>query len=154
MIKWFKWIKITLDITLEEKIWLLNQQEKVDSAGHKEEEKDQILVSEESTEDQKVNLIQDQNHLLGNLIKITYWIYFNLKFIIFFYRSPSRNKYRKRRNDRDRDRERESYRERDNQRDRERVRERDRSPSDSSKSRSKHRNNKKRSRRSRSRSRS
>ena len=64
--------KITLDITLEEKIWLLNQQEKEDSVEYKEEEKDQIQISEENIEDQKVNLIQDQNHLLGNLIKITY----------------------------------------------------------------------------------
>ena len=53
--------KITLDITLEEKIWLLNQQEKEDSVEYKEEEKDQIQISEENIEDQKVNLIQDQN---------------------------------------------------------------------------------------------
>lgn len=59
--------KITLDITLEEKIWLLNQQEKVDSVEYKEEEKDQIQISEENTEDQKVNLIQDLNHLQGIL---------------------------------------------------------------------------------------
>ena len=61
--------KITLDITLEEKIWLLNQQEKEDSVEYKEEEKDQIQISEENIEDQKVNLIQDQNRLQGNFYK-------------------------------------------------------------------------------------
>ena len=61
--------KITLDITLEEKIQLLNQQEKEDSVEYKEEEKDQIQISEENIEDQKVNLIQDQNRLQGNFYK-------------------------------------------------------------------------------------
>ena len=61
--------KITLDITLEEKIWLSNLQEKEDSVEYKEEEKDQIQISEENIEDQKVNLIQDQNRLQGNFYK-------------------------------------------------------------------------------------
>jgi hypothetical protein len=36
---------------------------------YKEEEKDQIQISEENIEDQKVNLIQDQNRLQGNFYK-------------------------------------------------------------------------------------
>ena len=67
--------KITLDIISEEKFWLSNPQEKVDSEEdeettehHKEEAEDQISeIVEIIIEDPEVNLTQ--NHHQGIIIK-------------------------------------------------------------------------------------
>ena len=76
--------KITLDITLEEKIWLSNPQEKEDSEEgeettehHKEAAEDQNSMTEEIIiEDLEVNLTQ--NHHQGIINK-------NIIYVILFY---------------------------------------------------------------------